>query len=86
MVYEPLDRGDATELTSEEEVLMHQRIEVVFENGVLRPLRPLPEALHEFQAMLDAKGIIDVENGDRHAADWRLADQHMGGSDAGFYL
>jgi len=28
---------------------MHQQIEVVFENGVLRPIGPLPDELHERQ-------------------------------------
>jgi AF2212-like protein len=28
---------------------MHQQIEVVYENGVLRPLGPLPDELHERQ-------------------------------------
>jgi predicted DNA-binding antitoxin AbrB/MazE fold protein len=28
---------------------MHERIEVVYENGVLRPLGPLPDQLHEHQ-------------------------------------
>jgi predicted DNA-binding antitoxin AbrB/MazE fold protein len=28
---------------------MHQRVEVVYENGVLRPLEPLPPQLQEHQ-------------------------------------
>jgi predicted DNA-binding antitoxin AbrB/MazE fold protein len=42
---------------------MRQQIEVIFENGVLRPLGPLPDELHERQ-----RYTVTVESlGDREA-------------------
>jgi predicted DNA-binding antitoxin AbrB/MazE fold protein len=46
---------------------MHQQIEVVYENGVLRPLEPLPYPLEEHQHLTVT---LDGPNGTR---DW-LAD------------
>ena len=46
---------------------MHQRIEVVYENGVLRPLGPLPYPLEEHQHLTVT---LEAPNGGR---DW-LAD------------
>ena len=46
---------------------MHERIEVVYENGVLRPLGPLPCALEERQHL-----TVTLE-GPNEARDW-LAD------------
>jgi len=46
---------------------MHERIEVVYENGVLRPLLPLPYPLQEHQHL-----TVTIERSIR-ARDW-LAD------------
>jgi predicted DNA-binding antitoxin AbrB/MazE fold protein len=46
---------------------MHERIEVVYENGVLRPLTPLPGRFREHQRLTVT---LDVPDG---AGDW-LAD------------
>jgi predicted DNA-binding antitoxin AbrB/MazE fold protein len=41
---------------------MHEHIEVVYENGVFRPLGPLPEELHESE-----RYTVTVETPDRRA-------------------
>jgi predicted DNA-binding antitoxin AbrB/MazE fold protein len=42
---------------------MHQQVEVVYENGVLRPLEPLPPHLQEHQhltVMIDTPGTLEA--------------------------
>jgi len=46
---------------------MHERIEVVYENGVLRPVGTLPLALHEHQHL--TVSIEAPEMGDNWLAD-----------------
>jgi predicted DNA-binding antitoxin AbrB/MazE fold protein len=46
---------------------MHERIEVIYENGVLRPLGPLPGQLHEHQHL-----TVTIEESD--GTDGWLAD------------
>jgi predicted DNA-binding antitoxin AbrB/MazE fold protein len=46
---------------------MHEQIEVVYENGVFRPLRPLPSQIREHQQL-----TVTIETAD--GADFWLAD------------
>jgi predicted DNA-binding antitoxin AbrB/MazE fold protein len=42
---------------------MHQRVEVIYENGVLRPLEPLPLQLQEHQHLtvtIDRPGALEA--------------------------
>jgi len=42
---------------------MHQQVEVVYENGVLRPLEPLPPQLQEHQHLtvtIDTPGALEA--------------------------
>jgi predicted DNA-binding antitoxin AbrB/MazE fold protein len=42
---------------------MHQQVEVVYENGVLRPLEPLPRHLQEHQHLtvtIDTPGALEA--------------------------
>jgi predicted DNA-binding antitoxin AbrB/MazE fold protein len=52
---------------------MRERIEVVYENGVLRPLTPLPEQFREHQQL-----VVTIE-GANGTDDW-LADADPGAS------
>ena len=46
---------------------MHERIEVVYENGILRPVGPIPRTLHEHQRLIVSIEVSDTDD------DW-LAD------------
>ena len=42
---------------------MHQQVEVIYENGVLRPLGVLPTQLHEHQHLtitIDTPGVLEA--------------------------
>jgi predicted DNA-binding antitoxin AbrB/MazE fold protein len=52
---------------------MHEQIEVVYENGVLRPLEPLPAGIQEHQRLTVTLQVAG------HAGDW-LADANPAAS------
>ncbi len=48
---------------------MQESIEVIYENGVLRPLCPLPEGIHEHQRLIVIIETVDEANDWLAAAD-----------------
>jgi predicted DNA-binding antitoxin AbrB/MazE fold protein len=48
---------------------MRESIEVIYENGVLRPLDPLPDGVHEQQRLIVVVETADVANDWLAAAD-----------------